>query len=192
MILDHHRTFPDRQDAHPYDRGTTRDRFLNAWLTVVRRYANHQHVVGINAYNEYSGTDANFLVAYTQDVFTTVEQEFPNRFLYYCTGVLWSGKLVGVSVDYLPFHDRIYYSLHKYVFSIGQGENYEQSWEESLGGHQPEKVVIGEWGFLNEDQWWGDRFTTWLLQKGTRDNVFLDYCKERRHWGTVGRRLHYV
>lgn len=172
VLLDHHRTFPDRQDISPFERGMTKERFMDAWFTIIDRYVDFPNFVGLNFWNEFVSDDAEFVVNATADGFSMMEERYPERFTYYATGILWSGKLVGVDLSFLPFHERIYYSLHKYIFSIGQNENYETSWEESLGGHPVDRIVIGEYGWENQDQWWGDRFVDWLLSKKIRHSVF--------------------
>jgi hypothetical protein len=172
VYFDHHRIFPDRQDESPLERGMTMDRYLRAWYSILNRYKLYDNLVGINAWNEFVSTNASFVNDLTSQVFNEVEKNFPERFEYVATGVLWSGKLEGVDVDYLPFKDRIRYSLHKYVFSIGVGEEYETSWVRSLAHHPPSRVVIGEYGWLPQDTWWGERFVYWLKSVGIKDTFF--------------------
>lgn len=183
VLLDHHRTFPDRQDESLLDRGMTMERFMSAWHTIIDRYVGYENFVGLNAWNEFVSHNASFVNEVSEIVFTNIEKRYPNRFTYYCTGVLWSGRLTGVNIDHLPFKDRIRYSLHKYVFSIGANEDYEQSWNASLGDHEVSRVVIGEYGWLPHDSWWAEMFIKWLKKVGITDTFFWTIARSQ---GTGG------
>lgn len=178
VVLDMHRIFNNHQDFSPLEHGVSIERFTNGWLKVLHRYYNKQIVIANNVYNEYQGTDVEFLKNYTKQVLNYIEYYFPNRFTYYLTGHSWSGSLEGFDMEELPYKDRVYYSVHKYIFSIPQGSNpdtfnYEENWDRSFGKY-PEKVVVGEYGFKNEPKEieWAKRFIKYLKRRNIRNSYF--------------------
>lgn len=170
VLLDCHRTFSNHQDFSPFEHEVTHERFINGWLTILNRYSNFNNIIGTNVYNEYQGSNYTFLNGYTEEVLKAIEGVYPNRFNYYITGTNWAGTSHLVSMDHLPFQDRIYYSLHKYVFS--SNGNYENDWETSCGNHTAYEMVIGEYGWLDQDAWWGKLFISWLKKKGIKNTWF--------------------
>jgi hypothetical protein len=170
VLLDCHRTFSNHQDFSPYEHDVSHQRFINGWLNVLERYSTYDNIIGTNVYNEYQGLDYTFLNGYSEEVVSAIEAVYPNRYVFHITGTNWAGTSHLVSLDHLPFHDRIYYSLHKYVFS--SNGDYENDWEHSCGNHSSNRIVIGEFGWLDNDAWWGHRFISWLKKKGIRDTFF--------------------
>jgi hypothetical protein len=196
VILDYHRTWNTHQSFDPFE-NISREQFFNAWITIVSRYINYDNFVSINAYNEYQGQDIDFVRTYHQELFDRIESLFPNRFNYYVTGTSWAGNLSGMSLEHLPYHDRIFYSVHKYSFS---GTADERDWEYSFGnvGLPIEKLIVGEWGWMEdkpEQVEWAKRFIAYLKKKGIRDtcywtvshshdtgNLYYDNCYDIK-WG---------
>jgi aryl-phospho-beta-D-glucosidase BglC (GH1 family) len=178
VLMDMHRTFTDHQDFSPFEHGVTMERFVNAWLKILHRYYIYPIVVGNNVFNEFQGTDIEFLKNYTKTVINYIEYYFPNRFTYYLTGHSWAGSLEGFDVEDLPYKDRIHYSVHKYIFSIPQGSNpdtydYEADWDRSFGKYT-EKLIVGEWGFKQtpKEEEWARRFIKYLKKRNIRNSCF--------------------
>lgn len=178
VVLDMHRIFDDHQDATPFDHGVTKERFINAWLNILGRYYYKPVVKSCNVYNEYQGTDIQFLTQYSKEVLLAMEKQYPNRYTYYLTGYAWGGSLDGFSVEDLYFSDRINYSIHQYWFSVPQGANpdtydYETNWKKAFGNNT-NQLVIGEWGFKNEerDMKWAKRFIAYLKKNDIRNTCF--------------------
>lgn len=172
VVLDLHRIWNSHQGPDP-EEGVTLDQIINTWKTLLHRYSHYQGLIGHNAFNEYQGINITYLVDYHTKIFNAIEQEFPGRFIHFACGYLWSGNLRNFSLEHLPYHDKIIYSVHKYVFS---GTGNESDWEESFGTvFPPSKLVIGEWGWKQQDPKeveWATRFISYLKRKGIRDTGF--------------------
>lgn len=172
VVLDLHRIRSSHQSPTPED-GVSINEIISMWKNVLRRYEHYSNFIGHNCYNEYQGQNIPYLQAYHQLIFTEIELEFPNRFIYFATGYTWSGNIHGFSLEHLPFHDRIVYSVHKYIFS---GTGNEQDWEYSFGNEfPPEKLCIGEWGWKQqnpEEVEWAQRFIQYLKRKNIRNTAF--------------------
>ena len=177
VIVDFHRVGSNHQEASPdvgineHDVIRSRDEFKNLVLVVLSRYKDNHSLVGLNSWNEYTGTDMRYKQEWDQGIFDLVERSFPNRYIYFTTGLVWGGILQGYTLEYLPYANRIFYSTHKYHFS-GSGDR--QDWEASFGNAFPaEKIVVGEWGFRDpEDMDFGNRFSDYLLEKGIKNQCF--------------------
>lgn len=177
IVLDLHRIGNSYQEPDP-DKGISestsishRDGLMNWMATILTRYFQSPAVIGINSWNEYTGMSSKYKHDWDKYVFDMVESMFPGRFLYFATGLLWSGILSGFSLEDLPYRDRIIYSVHKYHFS-GTGDRAD--WEGSFGNaFPPHKMVVGEWGFRDpEDVWWGENFANYLAEKKIHNNCF--------------------
>lgn len=178
IVLDLHRIGNSYQEPNP-DQGIqdsksgiqSRDQLLNLVSVLLTRYYNSSCVIGLNSWNEYTQTNAKYKHDWDQYIFDMVENMFPHRFLYFATGLMWSGVLSGFSLEDLPYSDRIIYSVHKYHFS-GTGDRAD--WEASFGNaFPPEKIVVGEWGFRDpEDIAWGTAFANYLTEKRIHNNCF--------------------
>lgn len=172
VVLDLHRIWNFHQGPDP-EEGVTIDQVIDSWKTVLHRYAHYKILVGHNAYNEYQGTNITYLTNYHTRIFNAIEQEFPGRFTYFACGYVWSGNIFNFSLEHLPYHDRIIYSVHKYVFS---GSADEADWEESFGTVFPaNKLIIGEWGWKQQNEneaAWATRFISYLRKKGIRNTAF--------------------
>jgi len=172
VVLDLHRIQSSHQAPTPED-GITMDDVIYMWKSVLYRYQHYPNLLGHNCYNEYQGRNISYLQHYHQLLFTEIEQEFPERFVYFATGYLWSGNIHGFSLEHLPFHDRIIYSVHKYIFS---GTADELDWEESFGNEfPPSKMCVGEWGWKQQNPQeveWATRFIQYLKKKNIRNTAF--------------------
>lgn len=190
VVFDLHRIGMAYQEVSPEVHGVTMQHITDCWISLLWRYQNYPNLIGHNAYNEYQGKDIGYLTWYTQYIFDAVENVFPGRFIHFASGYVWSGNIHDFSMEYLPYHDRIIYSVHKYVFS-GTGD--EDDWEHSFGDDfPPNKIVVGEWGWKQQNPNevdWACRFINYLRRKGIRntafwtvahsgdtDGIFLDDC----------------
>lgn len=166
VVLDLHRIHNSHQGPTP-EEGITMDQVVDMWIKVLQRYQHYPTLIGHNCYNEYQGTDITYLTNYHKKLFTSVENIFPGRFVYFATGYLWSGDIHGFTLEDLPFNKRIIYCVHKYIFS---GTGNEQDWERSFGNEfPPQKMCIGEWGWkqqIPEQVEWATRFIAYLKRKG--------------------------
>lgn len=177
VVLDFHRVSNNRQEEDPdvgireYNGIQNRQDYINQVIKIISRYEKYTCFIGINSWNEYTATNKQYKEDWDAFVFNAIEASFPNRFLYYTTGLLWGGLLQGYSIESLPYHDRILYSVHKYHFS-GTGDRSD--WDNSFGNSfPPSKLVVGEWGFRDpEDMEFGRQFTDYLLEKKIYNQCF--------------------
>lgn len=181
VLLDLHRIHYDHQDPTPTDESTAVTDVVNGWLAILDRYSNYDNVIGINAYNEYSFYDSDYLIQFDIEVMNSVEKRYPGRFEYFITGTNWGGELEHINLEALTYNARIHYSAHKYIFSIGDNKDYEHDWDVSLGpfagtrapGSKYGKVLIGEWGFKDPgERWWAERFIAHLKAHNITDTCF--------------------
>jgi hypothetical protein len=121
--------------------------------------------------SEYTGTDVHYKEEWDTFIFNKIENAFPGRFILATTGLLWGGLLVGLSLENLPYANRIMYSTHKYHFS---SPATREGWDASFGNvFPPEKLIVGEWGFRDpEDMWFGRDFARYLLDKKIKNQFF--------------------
>lgn len=181
ILFDIHRLVNTNQSPKPFIDNTiyTFVRFMNAWIKILKRYHNRRNLVAIDVFNEYQSNDWNDWRNLAQITINHIESTFPNRFTYYVEGDQWGGDLSEAGALPLQFaessslNNRTFYSIHKYWFS-DQDKQWDQdalirSWEFSFGYLGGDKVMVGEWGFISEDQWqtqWAKWFTEYLRKKG--------------------------
>lgn len=171
VSMDMHRVFASHQGSDPFEGGTSLTQFCDGWTTILDRYKHLPQVASVDIFNEYQGEDVVFWNSVASQIVNKIEQAFPGRFVYFVGGTRWGGSLKGIDLEHLPFHDRIRYTIHKYIFS---GQSTEQDWEYSFGDHK-NKVCVGEWGFFSEKPEqveWAKRFIAWLRSKGIQDSFF--------------------
>jgi hypothetical protein len=153
----------------------TMDQFINQWITVISRYQDRPQLTGIDVFNEDQGTDAAAWNTILRQITTSLENRFPGRFYFFCGGTRWGGDISGIDIEDVPFHDRVIYTIHKYVFS--SSGDYEKDWDYSFGPYAsiPGKVSVGEFGW-KQDQYdqvqWAIRFIEYLKRRNIRNNYF--------------------
>lgn len=197
IILDFHRIWGNTQQPTPFDYGVTEQQFTDTWLSVLGRYENDKSIIGHNIYNEFVPTDTNYLNAYSRRIVVKIEQRFPGRYIHFITGTNWSGNLRGITLEDLPFKERIWYSVHKYSFS---GTGNKEDWDKSFGdvGLPLNRTIIGEWGWKGDvpaQVDWAQRFMNYMIEKnitntcywaqsqsGDTGNLWANNCEEF-HWG---------
>ena len=172
ILLDMHRLQPNRQAVVPTENGVSLDQFVDAWIQIASRYESRPHLWALDLFNEYQGTDSGYWNQMSRDISTRLEQRFPNRFTYLVGGVRWGGDIHDINIEDVAHHDRVRYTIHKYIFSSSQ--NFERDWDYSFGAF-PSKVIVGEWGYKSE-KWeeaqWAARFVNYLKSRGIRDTYF--------------------
>jgi len=174
IVLDMHRVWSSHQGPNPVE-GITMDQFINQWITVISRYQDRPQLTGIDVFNEDQGTDAAAWNTILRQITTSLENRFPGRFYFFCGGTRWGGDISGIDIEDVPFHDRVIYTIHKYVFS--SSGDYEKDWDYSFGPYAsiPGKVSVGEFGW-KQDQYdqvqWAIRFIEYLKRRNIRNNYF--------------------
>lgn len=176
IVLDMHRVFSSHQGPTPTENWITMDMFLDGWRKIIGRYENNPQLMGIDVFNEYQGTDSNYWNGVLRTIVKDIEKHYPDRFEYFVGGTRWGGDIHDINLESLPFHERIHYSIHKYIFS-GSGFNREDDWDWSFGNfkNKTHKVSVGEWGFKSErydEVQWAKQFVAYLKKHNIRDTYF--------------------
>lgn len=171
ILLDFHRVYNSHQgDIFEI----SKEELIKSWIKLLDRYNDREHLTSVGVWNEYQKDDVMFWNGYLRDVITTLERKYPNRFVYYASGVRWSGSLNGMNLEDLEFKDRIRYELHKYRFS--SSNNWRQDWDWSVESGVPkDRIVIGEFGWFSnvqDDVQWANSFIDYLKEKEVRDTYF--------------------
>ena len=171
ILLDLHRVY----NSHQGDiTEISKDKLIKTWEKILDRYKDQEHLTSVGIWNEYQGEDKNFWNGYLKDVIQTLEEKYPNRFIYYASGVRWAGSLHGLNLEDLPFKDRIRYEWHKYRFS--SSNNWRNDWDWSIeSGIPKERIVVGEWGFMSNNEFdmeWANAFVDYLIEKNVRNTYF--------------------
>jgi endoglucanase len=172
IVLDYHRLHKTHQSFKPYDQEVTFDTFLYSWETILNRYKDRQILVAVDIWNEYQGDNYVEWNNISRQIVSFLEDRFPGRFYYYVGGVNWGGNLHDISLEDLPFSDRIRYTIHKYWFS--DKEKYEDQWTYSFPSNKS-IVNVGEFGYQSDQQKqidWVERFIAYLRRVGVRDTFF--------------------
>ena len=191
VVIDFHRVHSEYQEPTP-ETGISLDDYILNVLNLLAEFQMYENVVGLNSFNEYQGTDVNYLREIDTRIFDAVENSFPGRFFYFATGTRWGGNLSEFSLEDLPYADRIMYSVHKYPFS---GSADRDDWEKSFGTlYPPGKLVVGEFGWKDSDEEWAKRFIAYLKSKnitnscfwtvahsGDTDGLWFDNCNDLNH-----------
>ena len=171
IILDMHRVWSSHQGPIPEENGVTLDMFIHNWVIIADRYKDDHQLIGLDVFNEYQGTDSSYWNKILRSIVLKLEENFPNRFIYYVGGIRWGGDIHSINLEDIPFSQRIYYTVHKYIFS---GNSVEADWDYSFG-NITHKVMVGEWGFKNqiyEQKQWAISFINYLKKRNIRNTYF--------------------
>jgi hypothetical protein len=171
IMADLHRVWSDHQGPDPFENGVTVSDFVNCWKTICNRYQHFPNFIAINSYNEYTGSDPNFVSKYSSDLFTEIEKDFPNRYSYWVTGTNWGSNLRGINLSSLPFYDRVGYSIHKYSWHQGG----EKHWDETIPLEiEPEKLIVGEFSWTSDpsQQEWARQFIAYLKRRNIQHSCY--------------------
>lgn len=174
VVLDLHRIWNVQQGYSPLAEGLSLESFIQSWFTVLDRYLHQYQVLVHNAYNEFKGSDPADALYYTEALFNAVEERYPGRYIHAATGSEWGGNLRGLDLEHLPFKDRIIYSIHKYPFS---GDGSQHDWEESFGhlsyiSENPDRFVVGEFGWQDHQHEWAVRFLSFLQEHNFTNTIY--------------------
>ena len=83
ILLDLHRGW----NSHQGDISEiTKEEHINMWIKMLDRYKEEHHLTSVGIWNEYQGEDFTFWNEYLKDVIASLEQHYPNRFIYYASG----------------------------------------------------------------------------------------------------------
>lgn len=173
VVLDYHRTWSGHQ-GNWYE--TNLDDFVDVWHRVLYHYYYYQNVKYVDLFNEFQ--DNNDKASFWNDVMTKsilrLEKIFPYRWHYFVGGTNWGGNLNGIKVNVPPeVEQRVSYTIHKYSFSVSG--NYHHDYEVSFGGYTEDKLFVGEFGWIQSDQYqrqWGQMFLDYLKQKNIKNTAF--------------------
>lgn len=171
ITIDAHRVYTSHQGPDPTEGGMSLTRYTGVINTLLERYQHYPFLFGVDVFNEYQGVDVNFWNSELKAITGKIEERFPNRFYYFCGGGRWGGSLAGIDIEDVEYHDRVKYTIHKYIFS---GNSEPNDWDYSFGTHL-NKTSVGEWGFFSEkpnEVKWAKEFISWLKKNGIRDNFF--------------------
>lgn len=171
IILDYHRTYNDHQGDW-YE--ISLDPFLGTWIKVAGRYVDAPSVQYLDLYNEFQQPNNPQTVSFWNDIMDQsilrLDKQFPDRYTYIVGGTNWGGNLNGIHVE----HDRVLYSIHKYQFSK-LGDDYRKDYDVSFGNHPPDKIFVGEFGWIQErpeQVEWASFFLSYLKEKGINNTAF--------------------
>jgi len=174
IVLDAHRNWASHQGPNPME-DMDLSEFIHRWTVILDRYQNQSSLLGVDVFNENQGEDSQAWNGILIQIIQSLENRYPGRFVYYAGGTHWGGDLHDINLSVFPFQDRIKYTIHKYIFT--SHEQFETDWDWSFGpfANQPGKVVVGEWGFKQEEPEevrWTERFIRYLKQHGIQDTFF--------------------
>lgn len=171
ILLDYHRTWASHQSYKP-DAEISLDEFKRTWITIIQRYVNEPSLEAVDIFNEYQGNDVGFWNWITHDIVNHIEWNFPNRLKYFIGGTQWGSSLAGISLEDLPFNDRIFYSIHRYHW-------HNDDWGQAFGNLPSHKINVGEYGWKttqwNEKQW-AFNFINYLKARGIKNTFFWCHC----------------
>jgi endoglucanase len=173
VVLDFHRIVNYQQSAKPYDDQHPLSVFIDDWLFVLDRYKENSHLIGVDIFNEYQSNDENEWNQLATQIINEIEIKFPYRFFYMVGCVNWGSHCHGVYVN-LPYQDRIFFTIHRYVW---HGENSYENWDSTFG-YQGNKMIVGEFGaksdLPNQMVWFKD-FLDYLKSRNITNSFFWTY-----------------
>lgn len=166
ILLDYHRTWASHQSQCP-DCEISLDQFKRTWITIIQRYVNDPSLEAIDIFNEWQNNDVGRLNWLYKDVVQHIEWNFPNRLKYFIGGTQWGSSLEGVSLEDLPFSDRIFYTIHQY--------HWHDNRDQKFGNLPSHKINVGEFGYITEEwnqKQWAYSFYGYLKYKGIKNTFF--------------------
>lgn len=175
IILDWHRNF-NTDFQQDWLEGISKEQYLNLYQQLINRYINRPHLTTISLFNEYKGRDLEMWKHDMDEVVRKLEQKYPDRFIWLIGCPEWSGNCHDMDWSYLPFFERVRYSIHKYVFSIGVNQSsYETDWNYSFPQTHRNHTIVDEWGYFSdrpEQVAWAERFVKWLKKEKIQNTCF--------------------
>lgn len=166
VILDYHRTWESHQGPTP-EEGITLFDFSHTWLILCERYKEASNVIGVGIFNEYQGTDVDYLIRFQTYTINTIESAYPKRFKYFVGCTLWGGDCEKMDPTIYEVDDnQVFIECHKYSFS---GTADRLDWDRSIPHTIPsQNWLIGEMGWkhgLPSDREWAEKFLSYLTMR---------------------------
>jgi aryl-phospho-beta-D-glucosidase BglC (GH1 family) len=176
VVLDFHRLVNYQQSAKPYDDQHSFQQFLDDWVFIADRYQYNSHLIALDLFNEWQGNDCQEWNQLATEVINVLESKFPYRFSYMVGCPSWGSDCSDVSIT-LPYQDRIFYSIHRYIW---HGSNDHDSWDHHFGniGIDGNKMIVGEYGWksdLPNQVVWAREFLDYLKSRNIRNSFFWCY-----------------
>ena len=166
IILDWHRTHKTHQGYGPLQEVSLSE-FISTWLWLLHRYNESRSVQGVGIFNEYQGSATAAVLEYSVPLIQEIEAMFPRRFYYFvgCPG--WGGDCSSMGVLLtLDEWERTFVEVHKYIFS-------GTDWDQSIPVEIPATHwFVGETGWKQDQQAWGDRFFDYLKKRNITNVCF--------------------
>lgn len=190
IILDYHRTWSSHQGPLP-EEGISMQTFINAWIHLLHRFQMYDNIFGVGVFNEIQSRDVQYTLRMHEQVISSIESVFPNRFSYFAGCPQWGGDCSEIDLSHMPTWNRTFIEIHKYHFS-GTGDN--RDWDFSMPKRIPaDKWFVGETGWKHDiphEREWAKRFIEYLKQReiqnvcywtiahsGDTDGWFRDDCE---------------
>lgn len=177
ILLDWHRNVNSFQDN--WLEHITIDEYFQLYKQLINRYAYSPQLQMLGIFNEFKGEDSAYWKTQMGSVLGHMEDMYPYRFSYMVGCPQWSGNCHDMDWSHLPFYDRVYYDIHKYIFSTpATPEAYEFSFPKDKS-----KVIVGEWGFFNHQAEWAKMFIQWTTTHGIYNNFFWQLTQDSSDTG---------
>ena len=173
VVLDFHRIYNSHQSAKPNSEGHTIDCFINDWITILDRYKGNSHLVGVDVFNEWQDGNAGEWNDIATKTLTEIENKFPYRFFYMVGCTNWGSDCSNVVIN-LPYQDRIFYTIHRYVWH----GDYSNNWDHVFNVNNGQKMIVGEYGAksdLPNQMSWFKQFLEYLKSKNITNSFFWTY-----------------
>jgi len=176
VVLDFHRIVNYQQAPKPYDNEHSFQTFIDDWLFILDRYKGNNHLVGCDLFNEVQGSEWWEWNDLATKAITTIENKFPFRFYYLVGCTEWGSNCSKVNIN-LPYQDRIYYTIHRYVWHGGDHNNWD--WMFGNIGKDGSKMIVGEYGARSElpnQMDWFRQFISYLKERNITNSFFWTYA----------------
>lgn len=166
VILDYHRTWDDHQGPYP-EENISRDQFINSWIWLLDRYKDVYNVFGVGIFNEIQlPNDFDYANNLHREVISTIENKFPERFIYFAGCPGWGGNCSLMNLQDMPTWNRTYIEVHKYIFS---GNSVESDWDISIPNSiNSDRWFVGETGWkqgIDQEREWAETFLSYLKMR---------------------------
>jgi endoglucanase len=175
VVLDFHRIVNFQQSPKPYDDQHPFEMFVNDWLFILDRYKGNSHLIGLDLFNEWQDGDMTEWNKLASIAINSIENKFPYRFFYMVGGVEWGSNSHDIHID-LPYQDRIFHTIHRYVWSNGDSSSWDYTFGDIGNGT---KMIVGEYGAksdLPNQMEWFKSFLDYLKGRNIRNSFFWTYA----------------
>lgn len=176
VVLDFHRIVNYQQSPKPYDDAHPFQTYLDDWLFILDRYKGNSHLVGVDLFNEVQPDIWAEWNGLATQAIKTIEEKFPYRFFYMVGCTNWGSDCSKVLID-LPYNDRVFYTIHRYVWHGGSMDTWD--WLFGNVGKDGQKMIIGEFGAKSElpnQMVWFKDFLKYLKRRNITNSFFWTYA----------------